>query len=317
VEEFIIQDDGVRLDGALAAAANVSRAVAQRMIEAGLVEVMAEGVRGRKAKASQRLKAGEKVRFERLGPEPAEEGPVPEAIPLDIIFEDASLIVLNKPAGLVVHPAAGHRTATLVNALLHHAGEALSSGSAAGRPGIVHRLDKDTSGVMAVARTDAAQAHLSRQLKCGLADKRYLGLVIGEPREDRGTIDAPLGRHPIERKRMAVVAGGRVARTDWEVRERFGGAALIEFRLHTGRTHQIRVHAARLGHPIAGDATYGGRRWSSLPPKLRPILSRANRQMLHSWRLGLTHPETGERMDFEAPLPADFRTILGALRRSR
>jgi len=302
---------GERLDAALARRCGISRARAQRLIEAG-----AALVDGRPAKASHRLKPGEEVAYGPPPPEPAPQGVEPEPMILDIVFEDDSLIVLDKPPGLVVHPGAGHRQGTLVHGLLHHAAE-LSAVGAAGRPGIVHRLDKDTSGLLVVAKTPDALTRLAEQFKQGEVKKLYLALVLGVPEKATGRIEAAIGRHPTERQKMAVREGGRAAVTEWAVRERFGpSSALVEFRLHTGRTHQIRVHAARLGHPVAGDALYGGRRYGSLPGRaaLRQALAASPRQMLHATRLGFRHPLTGAPLEFEAPLPEDFAAVLSALR---
>jgi len=311
VERFTISAGGERLDAALARHSGLSRASAQRLIAAGRVRVD-----GRPAKASHRLRAGEAVEYELPEPEPAQPALTSEAIPLDVVYEDAHLMVINKPAGLVVHPGAGRRTFTLVHALLHHAPE-LAAVGAEGRPGLVHRLDKDTSGLLVVAKTATAHLGLARQFKQGGVRKLYLALVLGEPGRESGRIEAPIGRHHALRQRMAVREGGRAAVTEWRVRERFGGCcALVEFRLLTGRTHQIRVHAARLGHPVAGDALYGGRRYASLrgAAALREAVSRSPRQMLHAWRLGFQHPVSGQTLEFEAPLPEDFAAVLSALR---
>ena len=216
-----------------------------------------------------------------------------EAIPLEIAYEDDDLAVIVKPAGMVVHPAPGHYTGTLVHALLGRGGAWSSVGGVA-RPGVVHRLDKDTSGLIVVARNDASHRALSAQLKDRTLSRTYLAIVRGSVKNDAGELEGPIGRHPRERKRMAIVAGGRFARTRYQVLERKRTHTLLRCDLDTGRTHQIRVHLAALGHPVAGDADYGGREPG------------AERPMLHAWRLRLRHPRTGVEMTFEAPPPADF-----------
>lgn len=231
----------------------------------------------------------------------------PEEIPLDVLYEDDSLIIINKPAGLVVHPAAGHEAGTLVNALLAHCPLAEIGGVQ--RPGIVHRLDKDTTGAMVVAKTDQAHQHLQAQLKAKTARREYLGVVYGSPRADSGTIDQPIGRHSGDRKKMAVVPvekGGRAAMTHWRVQERLGNHTLMLFQLETGRTHQIRVHSAYIGYPIVGDPVYssGHSVGVNLPG-----------QALHAWRLRLQHPVTGEFIEAIAPLPSAFVKLLDVLRR--
>lgn len=216
-----------------------------------------------------------------------------EEIPLDVLYEDADLVVINKPAGMVVHPAPGHYSGTLVHALLGRGGEWSAAGGAT-RPGIVHRLDKGTSGLIVVARNDAAHRVLSAELRDRALSRTYLAIVRGRVKDDAGELEGPIGRHPHERKRMAVVAGGRYARTRYVVVERKRTHTLLRCELDTGRTHQIRVHLAALGHPVSGDAEYGGR---------EPGLERP---MLHAWRLRLRHPRTRVEMSFEAPPPADF-----------
>lgn len=232
----------------------------------------------------------------------------PEAIPLDILYEDGSLIIVNKPAGLVVHPAAGHESGTLVNALLAHCQNLAGIGGVQ-RPGIVHRLDKDTTGAIAIAKTDQAHQHLQAQLKAKTARREYLGVVYGATSSDNGTIDQPIGRHPVDRKKMAVVPvekGGRLAVTHWQVQERLGNYTLMYFQLETGRTHQIRVHSAYIGHPIVGDPVYSAGRsvGVNLPG-----------QALHAWRLTLQHPVSEERIEVTAPIPKTFNTLLDVLRK--
>lgn len=226
----------------------------------------------------------------------------PEAIPLSIVYEDSSLIVIDKPAGLVVHPGSGNWSGTLLNALLHHDGRLRELP----RAGIVHRLDKETSGLMVVARTLTAQTDLVRQLQARSVSRHYAAVVMGEPAA-AGTVDAPIGRHPTQRTRMAVVQDGRPARTHFRVIERLQGATWIECRLETGRTHQIRVHMAHLGHPLVGDPVYGGRR--SLA-----AASGFARQALHAFRLGLVHPATGQEMSWSVPLADDLQALITRLR---
>jgi len=232
----------------------------------------------------------------------------PERIPLDILYEDQDLLILNKPAGLVVHPAPGHSTGTLVHALLAHC-EDLSGIGGVERPGIVHRLDKDTSGAIVVAKTDHAHQALQAQIAAKTAQRIYLGVIYGAPSEHQGIIDLPIGRHPSDRRKMAIVPterGGRSAKTHWQIRERLGNFTLIQFQLETGRTHQIRVHSSHLGYPIVGDPLYGPR---------RTIGVNLPGQALHAWQLKLSHPRTGAEIAIEAPLPPVFETLLAVLRR--
>jgi len=229
----------------------------------------------------------------------------PEAIPLDILYEDDQLIIINKPAGLVVHPAPGNETGTLVNALLAHCDNLAGIGGVE-RPGIVHRLDKDTSGAIVVAKTDFAHQHLQKQIQDKKARREYLGLVYGVPKGEQGTINLPIGRHRVDRKKMAVVEkGGRNAVTHWQLLERLGNYSLLAFQLETGRTHQIRVHCAAMKHPIVGDPLYSS--GHSLKVKL-------SGQVLHARKLGLIHPVTGETISAIAPIPLDFEKLLGYLR---
>jgi 23S rRNA pseudouridine1911/1915/1917 synthase len=246
-------------------------------------------------------------------PVPAE--PKAEAIALSIVYEDARLIVLDKPAGLVVHPGAGNASGTLVNALLHHARD-LSGVGGVLRPGIVHRLDRGTSGLMVVAKDDAAHQALARQFAARSVGKEYLAVVLGIPSPRSGRIDAPIGRDPSHRKRMSVQAPrGRAARSTYEVEEALDGAALLRVRIHSGRTHQVRVHLASIGHPVAGDATYGGRRTpGSQRAEARAALAALARPALHATRLAFEHPASGQRLSFESPLPADLQALLEALR---
>ena len=259
-------------------------------------------------------------------PPPEEATPRGEAIPLDIVYEDDQLIVIDKPKDLVVHPSAGHASGTLVNALIAHCGDSLSGIGGVKRPGIVHRLDKDTTGLMVVAKNDRAHRHLSKQfadkLESGL-QRGYLAVVWGAPDRAKGTIDAPLDRSSINREKQAVREGGRDAITHWEMRERYDGAdgkpiaSLLACMLETGRTHQIRVHLAHIGHPIMGDETYATgfkTKASRLAPMARAALEALGRQALHAAVLGLTHPVTGATLRFEAPLPADMRRLVESLR---
>jgi 23S rRNA pseudouridine1911/1915/1917 synthase len=283
----------------------VSRSTLQRLIEEGHITL-----NGAKTKSTHRPKAGERV--EVTWPEARPSEVVAEDIPLDILFEDESLLVLNKPAGLVVHPAAGHDKHTLVNALLHHCKGQLSGVGGVARPGIIHRLDKDTSGCMVVAKSDAAHVALSNQFAGRSVGKVYHAIVCGELEQTRGEIRAAIARHPSHRKRMAVNPDrGRSARTSFKVLERLHSATLVEAVLHTGRTHQVRVHFQFLGHPLVGDLTYGQRQNRRLSELTH---CSALRQMLHARELTFTHPRSAERMTFQSPWPEDFKDTLQQLR---
>ena len=298
---------GERLDGFLAAAFDISRAPAERLLEAGQV-VLSFG----EANKKYRLKGGEEITLTLTDPTPAEA--LPEDIPLDVIYEDEDIIVINKPVGMVVHPAAGNESGTLVNALLYHCKGSLSGIGGVERPGIVHRIDKDTAGLLVVAKNDAAHIALSEQLKVHAARRVYQAIAIGNFKEDKGTVNAPIGRHPVDRKRMAIMrrAGeGREAVTHYEVLARFGQFTHIRCVLETGRTHQIRVHMASLGHPLLGDPVYGGD-GTKFEARHRALIKG---QVLFAGELSLTHPKTGERMTFKAPLPADFAALLAILER--
>ena len=303
--------EGLRLDRYLAATGRGwSRSQVARWIAQGHV-----ARNGAPTKPSALLQAGDVVTVAPPPPVPSEL--IPEAIPLDVLYEDAHMIVVNKPAGLVVHPAAGNPAGTLVNALLAHCTD-LSGVGGVERPGIVHRLDKDTSGVLVAAKSDAAHRALSLAFRWRTTDKRYLAVAYGIPPSGEGVVDAAIARHPTERKRMAVVASGRPARTLYWVREPLAGCALLECRPVTGRTHQIRVHLAHAGHAIVGDPVYAGRQWRTLAdPEAAAACRSFPRQALHAWRLTITHPATGEPMTFEAPPPADLEALLDALRRPR
>ncbi len=294
--EVTREHEGMRLDRFLAQALpQFSRARLQDLIRTGAVTWQDKQPRPREA-----IHAGDVVR---LSEPPLETiAAQPEEIALQLLFEDDDLLVVDKPAGLVVHPGAGNQTHTLVNALLHHCTN-LSGIGGKQRPGIVHRLDKQTSGAMVVAKNDETHRELSRQFADREITKIYLTLVTGTLRRNRGTVDASIGRHPIHRKKMAInPERGRSARTDYRVLQAGGGVSLVECTLHSGRTHQIRVHLHHLGHPVLGDNLYGRNRQISAP-----------RQMLHSWKLGFTHPRTSERVLFEAPLPEDFRALQQAI----
>lgn len=298
-----VQDTGARLDRYLSAQlSDLSRSRLQQLISQGNVKVNEQICTSKKAA----VQAGDRVQIYIPPAEPLHLQA--EDIPLDILYEDEHLIVLNKPAGLVVHPAAGHEEGTLVNALLSHCPDLAGIGGVQ-RPGIVHRLDKDTTGAIAIAKTDRAHQHLQAQLKAKTARREYLGVVCGAPKTESGTVDAPIGRHPGDRKKMAVVPlekGGRSAVTHWRVKERLGNYTLMHFQLETGRTHQIRVHSAHIGHPIVGDPIYSSNRsvGVNLPG-----------QALHAWRLTLQHPVSGEVIEAIAPLPDTFNTLLEILRR--
>ena len=285
---------GLRLDQALARLVpEESRTRLARLIEEGHVRVDGEPA----SNARLKLRSGETVELE-LAPRPAQGAPRPQKIALAIAHEDDDVIVVDKPAGLVVHPGNGNPEGTLLNALLHHA----PANADLPRGGIVHRLDKDTSGLLVVARTEAAQLSLVRQLQARTVKRTYLALARGKVAAE-GTVDAPMGRHPVQRTRMAVVRGGKPAVTHYRVRQRFGQHTLLECDLETGRTHQIRVHLASIGHAIEGDPVYGGR-------GARLI----GRQALHAWKLAFDHPRNGATVSFESPLPADFRELLARLR---
>ena len=278
-------------------------------------------VNGRAAKASLRLKPGDEVRL--TVPEPRIATLAPEPLPLRVIYEDADLVVLDKPAGLVVHPGAGVSRGTLVHALLHRFPEIAAVGGA-GRPGIVHRLDKDTSGLMLVARSPRAYLALIEAIRRRDVHRVYHALVWGSPRATSGQVEGAIGRDPRERKRMAVVRrGGKPARTYWRVRERFGPAAWLEVRLETGRTHQIRVHLAHLGHPVIGDPVYGGRGKKGLSVReperslAHAVLDCLSRQALHASELELPHPITGRPLAFVSPWPDDFSRAVELLRGPR
>ena len=293
------EDAGARLDAWLACRLpDVTRSAAARLCEEGRVCSA-----GRPLAKNHRLTGAETVSVALPDPAPIEAAP--EDIPLDVVYEDDDVIVVNKPKGLVVHPAPGHPDGTLVNALLHHCGDSLSGIGGALRPGIVHRIDRDTSGLLIAAKNDFAHQRLSAQLQDHTLSRVYRCIVVGNLREDAGTVDAPIGRCPADRKKMAVVAGGRPAVTHWTVLERLPGHTYVECRLETGRTHQIRVHMASIGHPILGDTVYGSK---------KPVPGLQG-QCLHAVGLRFLHPRTGEAVELWCGLPEEFQAQLRKLRR--
>ncbi len=301
--DLSVEETPDRLDRYLAdQVTDLSRSRLQKLIEQGHVQVNGEVCTSKKLE----VKLGDRIQIDIPAAQPL--ALQAEDIPLDILYEDDSLLILNKPAGLVVHPSAGHEAGTMVNALLAHC-PTLPGINGVQRPGIVHRLDKDTTGAIAVAKTEQAFHHLQEQFRTKIARRDYLAIVYGAPPQEKGTIDQPIGRHPVERQKMAVVPAekGRRAITHWHVKERLGNFTLMEFELETGRTHQIRVHSAFMGHPIVGDQVYGSGRKSvnvNLPG-----------QALHAWRLRLRHPLTEEWVVAIAPLPFTFTKLLEVLKR--
>lgn len=295
---FVLDTAGERIDALLPhIVPELSRSGAQRLLETGAVLVNGAPVR-----KNYRSAAGDLVEL-RL-PEPEAAAPVAQDIPLDVVYEDGDLIVINKPRGLVVHPAPGHPDGTLVNALLHHCGDSLSGVGGELRPGIVHRIDKDTSGLLVAAKNDFTHRGLSAQLSDHSMFRTYECVVYGRLRADEGTVDAPIGRHPTDRKRMCVLPrGGRSAVTHWQVLARYRGYTHLRCRLETGRTHQIRVHLEHIGHPIVGDLVYGRKR----PEK------GLSGQCLHAREIEFTHPRSGERLRLKSPLPEYFLDFLATL----
>lgn len=309
---FIVQaqDAGSRLDKLLGGhPAVVSREMARRLIEDGTVRV-----NDNPCSPSTRMRPGDVVVF-RIPP-PAPYGVAPEPGELKILHEDDWLVVVDKPAGVTMHPGPGHPGGTLVNLLLHHC-SSLSGVGGVRRPGIVHRLDKDTSGVVVVAKHDRAHQHLAAQFQSREIGRTYVAVVIGQPPRDSGIIDLPLARHPTNRLKRVVQPGGKRAVTHWRIERRVPPFSLLRLRLETGRTHQIRVHLARQNWPVVGDPLYGGARHRGLQlaPPLRQVLERFNRQALHACQLAFDHPESGERLHFESPLPEDMQELIGAIDR--
>ena len=302
MEPLILQaageDAGKRLDAWLAERTELTRSAVQKLAEDGRVTAG-----GKPLTKNTRLTGTEAVSL--LLPEPEAVEIVPQDIPLDVVYEDDDVIVVNKPKGLVVHPAPGHPDGTLVNALLYHCGDSLSGINGELRPGIVHRIDRDTSGLIIAAKNDFAHVRLAAQLQDHTLARTYRCIVTGNLREDAGTVNAPIGRCPADRKKMAVVAGGRNAVTHWQVLERYPGAAYVECHLETGRTHQIRVHMACIGHPILGDTVYGSK---------KPVPG-LNGQCLHAVGLRFLHPRTGAPVELTCPLPEEFQRQLEKYRR--
>jgi len=303
INNIQVTENSDRLDRYLSQElSDLSRSRIQQLIEQGHVQINNLICTSKKIN----LKTGDLITLEIPAVQPL--AIIAENIPLDILYEDDELIIINKPAGLVVHPAPGHPDGTLVNAILAHCPNLPGIGGIQ-RPGIVHRLDKDTTGAIAIAKTDLAYQHLQAQLQAKTARREYLGLIYGVPKTETGIIDLPIGRNPQDRKRMAIVSiedGGRNAVTHWRVKERFGNYTLIHFQLETGRTHQIRVHSAKMGHPLVGDPIYSS--GHSLGVNLPG-------QALHAWKLQLQHPVAGNLVEVTAPLPRSFATLLEVLRR--
>ena len=300
---------GKRLDAVAGEVFSLSRSAAARLCEEGFITL-----NGNIAEKKHTVKLGDILEYTEKEPEPIDA--VPEDIPLDIVYEDDYIIVINKPSGMVVHPAPGNYTGTLVNALLYHCRNSLSGVGGAMRPGIVHRIDKDTSGLLVVAKCDEAHTRLSDDMKVHAVVRDYRALVTGGFSENEGTVDLPIGRHPVDRKKMAVLKEGqgtaREAITHYEVLERFGQISYLSLKLETGRTHQIRVHMSYKGHPLLGDEVYS--KHKTLFEQKHPDLF--DGQALHAKKLILTHPHTGERMEFECPLPEKFERALELLRKS-
>ncbi len=280
----------------------LSRSAWQRLIRSG-----AARINGKTALPNSKLTAGDEVTA--VLPPPDKTSMIAEEIPLHVLFEDGDIVVINKPAGMVVHPGAGHRAGTLVHALLYHCAGRLSGIGGVERPGLVHRLDAETSGCLVVAKNDDAHQSLCAQFKARSVEKIYLAWVWGDPRRPSGRIEAAIGRHPIHRKKMGVSGRGRAAVTEWKVLEKRGVASLLECRILTGRTHQIRVHCAHLGHGIAGDKLYARGR-------PRPGLPSPPRQLLHAWKLSFDHPRTGKRIAVTAPPPDDFLAFASQLEKT-
>jgi len=303
MEEIIlvvcVGEEGIRLDKYISEKeTDISRSFAAKLAEEGGIEV-----NGKKVQKNYKTKSGDSIKI--ILPEPEFTEAKPEDIPLDIVYEDSELLVVNKPQGMVVHPAVGNYSGTLVNALLYHCEGGLSAINGVIRPGIVHRIDKDTSGLLVVAKNNDAHIFLSEQIKLKKANRRYATLLNGVIKED-GVVSKPIARHPSDRKKMAIVAGGREAVTHYFVREAFDGYTLAECVLETGRTHQIRVHMASIGHSVVGDKTYG----------IKKEKFKLDGQLLHAETLGFVHPKSGEYMEFYAPVPTYFNEVIEKLRKS-
>ena len=293
---------GVRLDVYVAERENITRSASAKLIESGAVTV-----NGVVVAKNYKLREGDTV--DTVIPEPTPDKAEPENIPLDIVYEDNDLLVVNKPKDMVVHPAAGNESGTLVNALLYHCGDSLSGINGVIRPGIVHRIDKDTSGLLVVAKNDASHVSLAEQISSHTFDRFYHAISLGHLKEESGRIDKPIGRHPVDRKKMAIVKDGREAATNYKVIRPLDGADYIELKLETGRTHQIRVHLSSLGHPIMGDTVYGGgkTRFELQHPSL------ISGQCLHAKTISFVHPRSGKLMSFDSPLPEYFKKLLTLL----
>lgn len=305
-----VSDAGKRIDAYVAENSSLTRSAVSRLLESGDVRIV--GAEGKKTAKNYKLRGGEQISVKI--PEPELSCAVAEEIPLDIVFEDEDIIVVNKPEGMVVHPAPGNPTGTLVNALLFHCKDGLSGIGGVIRPGIVHRIDKDTGGLLVVAKNDASHLYLSEEIKYHRVQRIYHAIVKGNFSDDEGTVNAPIGRHPVDRKKMAVIKGdeykSREAITHWRVVERFGQFTHVECRLETGRTHQIRVHMASIGHPLVGDTVYGG----GATPFEHRHKAYIWGQCLFASRLILTHPSDKREMSFSAPLPENFEKLLSILR---
>ncbi|MEW6078063.1 MAG: RluA family pseudouridine synthase [Thermodesulfobacteriota bacterium] len=316
-DDFILTADSrhkdMRLDQFISEESICSRSLAASLVKKGVIRV-----NDQTAKPSHKIKPGDKVTGHVS--DDSSHQMEPESIPLEVIHEDQHLIIINKPPGLVVHPAPGHFTGTLVNGLLSRYPEIRFIGDES-RPGIVHRLDRDTSGALIVARSEDSFEKLTAMFASRAIDKKYLAIIYGSPENERGSIRLPIGRHVSDRKKMSVHSSKtRQAETDWHVLKRFGDASLLEITIKTGRTHQIRVHCAAAGTPVVGDDTYKAR-WTRQPAHFKDravfdFLSQAPRQMLHAWKLEFTHPDTGERVRFTAPVATDMRQLLKDLNRS-
>ena len=298
IERVYKEEEIVRIDVFVAAEASVSRSRAATLAEEGNVLV-----NGKTAAKNTKLHSGDKVEI--TLPDPQTYDVIAQDIPLDIVYEDEDLLVVNKPKGMVVHPAAGNYDGTLVNALMHHCGDSLSGINGVMRPGIVHRIDKNTSGLLMVAKNDIAHNFLAEQIKEHSFTREYAAVVYGKLKTSEGIVNAPIDRHPVKRKQMAIVAGGREAVTHYEVLEELNGFSYLKLKLETGRTHQIRVHMAHIGHPVAGDDVYG-------PKK---VISYLDGQCLHAKKVGFIHPKTHKYMEFDSELPEYFEDFLKRCRK--